>query len=443
MSDHDDDRVPRGFRARTLRTARLVGKLGAGFVARKLTGPLAPSAAISRADALVAELGRLKGLSMKIGQMASYLPGFFTPEAQGVLTKLQASSRALPWPAIAAVIEQELGGSIADRFEAIEEQPFAAASIGQVHRARVSGRDVAVKVQYPGVEEAIVGDLKLVNLFASLVSVGSAIDGDAMADELRARLLEECNYTFEAEWMRTFARYLAGVPGARVPAVIDSHSTRRVLTTELVHAQAFYPFCATAPQSARDRAGEIIFRACFDSLFRRGVYNADPHPGNYLFHPNGDVTFLDFGCVRRFDPDFIARWKTFARGIMAGDRAGFPARFLASGFEARGKFDWDSQWEQVLYLYKPFLSKTPFTYTDAYVQDSYDLLVGKNPNATRTGMPPEWLFVNRMQWGMNSVLASLGATAPWGAIFRAAIESPPIDQAEGEAAAAPARSCIA
>ncbi len=439
MSNDDDDvplrEIARGFRKRTFVTAKLASRVGAKFLRRSLGREAAPeqpdpeqdSAAVEAATRMVKELGALKGLVMKLGQIASYMPGALPPQAQRVLSKLQANSTAMEYAQVDEVVREQFGASAQTLFESFEPEPFAAASIGQVHRARFEGRDVAVKIQYPDIEDALRSDLKTASVLGRLGSVGTPLDGAALVDELRERVLEECDYVLEAQNQRSFAALFESMPGASVPAVIDARSKRRVLTSALDPGQGFYPFCDTASQQARDRAGEIIFRTCFDCLFRNSVYNADPHPGNYLFSPDGDVTFLDFGCVRRFAPTMIDNWKQLARSVMADDRPGFMQAFIDLGFVAKPKkFDWDHQWAMVQYLYRPFLATEPFTYTHEYVRESYGLLIFDNPNRWSGAMPREWLFLNRLQWGLNSVLAHLQATAPWGEIWRSAVESPSI-----------------
>jgi predicted unusual protein kinase regulating ubiquinone biosynthesis (AarF/ABC1/UbiB family) len=443
MSHDDDDDAPlralaRGFRKRTMVTVGLASRMGVGLAKRTLFGPreakpttpVEDSAAVEAAGKLVKELGALKGLVMKLGQIASYMPGALPPAAQRVLTKLQANTTAMEYAQVEAVLRQEFGRDPAALFHELEPEPFAAASIGQVHRAHFEGRPVAVKIQYPGIEDALRSDLKTAGVLGRLGTVGTAIDGGGLIEELRERVLEECDYRKEADHQRAFAALFASMPGAHVPAVIDERSGQRVLTSALDPGQPFYPFCDSAPQAARDRAGEIIFRTCFDCLFRHSVYNADPHPGNYLFAPDGDVTFLDFGCVRRFSATMIAAWKRVASSVIADDRAAFERCFPALGFVGNPKkFDWDHQWSMMRYLYRPFLATEPFTYTHEYVKESYGLLLFDNPNRFSGKMPPEWLFLNRLQWGLNSVLAHLHATAPWGEIWCAAVASPTVEPA--------------
>jgi predicted unusual protein kinase regulating ubiquinone biosynthesis (AarF/ABC1/UbiB family) len=206
-----------------------------------------------------------------------------------------------------------------------------------------------------------------------------------------------------------------------VPEVIAERTTRRVLTTALSDAR---PLTELAAQDARDRAGHTIFRACWDLLWRRCIYNADPHPGNFLFAPDGGVTFLDFGCVRRFDPAMIAEWKRLARAILDNDLAAFKTHFGALGFVARPKgFDWDYQLGSMRELYRPFLERG-YRYTAGDVMKSFGTLMFDNPNRFKLTMPPAWLFLNRLQWGLNAVLAQLHATGPWGDTIREMLAAP-------------------
>lgn len=434
------DELAKGFRKRTLVTAKLASKVGVKMAQRTFLGAKKDERAnVERATQaareLVLQLGALKGLVMKVGQMASYLPGALPDEAQRVLADLQAQSTAMSYARVAEVIEEELGRSPDALFERFDREPFAAASIGQVHRARFDGREVAVKVQYPGIEEALASDLSTIGWMTKLSTLGLPIDGAALVDELRTRILEECDYRMEAKNQRELAGVLTKELDAHVPEVIDARSSRRVLTTELALAMRFAEFVEKAPQRAKDRAGEIVFRGCFETLFGYGAYNGDPHPGNYLFSPEGRVTFLDFGCVRRFDPDFIARWKAFARCVIDDDRPRFPERFRALGLVGRERgFDYDHQWEVTQHLYLPFKQRDPFfTYSDAYVRESYGILMFDNVNQMKIAMPPEWLLLNRLQWGLNAVLAKLSATGPWPTHFRRAVEGPFAERAEARA----------
>lgn len=421
MTD-DLDELAGGWR-RAFSTARLTTRLGAKAAGRMLRKSKPREADVDKAVVsardLVAKIGQLKGLVMKAGQIASYMPGSLPPEAQAVLAELQAQSTPMAWPKIEAVLR---GENIA--FDAIEDRPFAAASIGQVHRGVAGGKPVAVKIQYPGIEDAIRSDLKMVNVIARMSSIGSPIDGGALAAELRDRLLEECDYTREADAQRQFGELLAAVPGARVPEVLAGLSSRRVLTTALCPDAPLPSFSTSGSSDARDRAGSIIFRSCFQLLWQHAIYNADPHPGNYLVAPGGDVTFLDFGCTRRFEPEMITAWKQLARAILDGKQDAMAERFRALGFVGKEKgFDWTYQYEAMRFMYKPFL-EPGFRYHPEFVAKTFGILMFDNPNRYKLGMPPAWLFLNRLQWGLNAVLAQLGAAGPWREIVEEILAMP-------------------
>jgi predicted unusual protein kinase regulating ubiquinone biosynthesis (AarF/ABC1/UbiB family) len=427
--------LAKGFRARTLVTAKLATRLGMSAAKAQFgngatqAGELSPedaARAAKRAEDLVAELGRLKGVVMKFGQMASYLPGSLPPAAQRILANLQANSTPMAYESIARVIQEDLGQSPESLYAEFERAPFAAASIGQVHRAVVDGRRVAVKVQYPGIDSLLEGDLDTVRKLASFALLGSSMSAGQLVKELRERMREECDYRNEAKNTELFGALLAENRDASVPRVLRSHSARRVITTEFVEARGFYEFCDGARQEAKDRAGLTIFRTCFESIFKHCVYNADPHPGNYLFADDGHVTLLDFGCVRRFDPAMIELWKGMASAIMDSDQPAFRKYFQALGLVGNAKrFDHDAQWEQMKYLYRPYL-EPGFRYSHEYVRESYKVMIFKNANRQTLAMPGEWLFLNRLQWGLNAVLAHLGAGGPYPETWRAILESRPV-----------------
>ena len=167
----------------------------------------------------------------------------------------------------------------------------------------------------------------------------SPTDGRALAEELERRVLGECDYRAEAAHQERFRALFAGRRDLGVPAVVPELCARRVLTSELVDRWSFETFCARAGPAERDRAAGLLYEAYIGPIFRHGAYNADPHPGNYLFAPDGAVTLLDFGCVKYFEPDFIERWKRLVRAILAGYRAAFRHAWADCGFVGRRGFD--------------------------------------------------------------------------------------------------------
>src|SRR3954454_24760172 len=256
-------------------------------------------------------LGEMKGAAMKIGQMASFIDADFLPPEyreiyQEQLAKLRTSAPAMPWEKVREVLEEEYDESPERVFAEIEEEAFAAASIGQVHRATLrDGTKVAVKVQYPGIADALESDVANAGILVRLAKVlAPGLDAKAVASELRERVLEELDYEYEAQNQRAFARAYDGHPFIFVPKVHSRHSRRRVLVSDYVEGRGFDEV-KQLDQDERDIFGEIVFRFCFGSISHLQHFNADTHPGNYLLMEDGRVAFLDFGMTKNLDKEQI------------------------------------------------------------------------------------------------------------------------------------------
>ncbi|MDQ1509717.1 MAG: hypothetical protein QOG50_1561, partial [Actinomycetota bacterium] len=298
--------------ARSAQLAAIGARSGAAYAVHRTRLATAPA---ERREELAAEyqmrtaaqvvnaLGNMKGALMKIGQMASYLDDGLPQPVRDALASLQQDAAPMSAELCAHVVRAELGDDPERVFAQWETEPIAAASIGQVHRAVThSGTPVAVKVQYPGVDEAIRADLVNTDLlFRVLAMMFPGLDPGPLVGELRERLTEELDYTVEASNQRFFADAFAGHPFIAVPRVIDEFSTRRVLTTDLAEGARFAEVEGWS-QSERDLASEAIYRFVFRSIYQLHAFNGDPHPGNYLFRSGGHVTFLDFGLVKRYEP---------------------------------------------------------------------------------------------------------------------------------------------
>lgn len=413
--------IARSWASRTLLTAQ------AGLSAATVAGKAALDRALDGSpfdlgdgEALVERLDELKGLSMKIGQMASLAPGPLPPRVQAALARLQASATGLDPETVRQGIIDAYGAPPEEVFAAFELEPFAAASIGQVHRARIDGRAVAVKIQYPGIERAIEHDLANLGSLRFLAAATSYATGDLL-HELRDRLREECDYQHEARNQIAFRDALGGMPRVQVPEVLLGHTRKTVLVTELVEGRRFAEFVASGSQAERDLAGETIFSFAFEAIFARAAFNGDPHPGNYLF-PDGAVAFLDFGCVRRFDVDFLTRWRAFARSILDGDRGAFPHAARELGIVGSARFDFDVAWESFQVVYTPMLTPR-FRFAPEYAKRAFDALAW-NANLLRTAIPAPLAFSWRLNWGLFSVLGALGAEADYRTPFRRAVEGP-------------------
>ena len=268
----------------------------------------------------------MKGAAMKIGQVLSFVdvglvPPEYQEEFQRKLAALRDSAPAVTFKQMRRVIESELDEPLHEVFDEFDEQPLAAASIGQVYRARLTdGRAVAVKVQYPGVDAAVRADLQNIGMILRLAKrIAPGIDPKAVGDEIRHRIEEELDYELEAQNQRTLARIYRGHPFIVVPAVITSLSRQRVMVSEYVEGIGFEE-SKLLPQDQRDRLAEILFRFYFGCLYRYGQFSGDPHPGNSMLLNDGRVAFFDFGLFKRMPPDALELELQVARAIIEGDK---------------------------------------------------------------------------------------------------------------------------
>ena len=314
------DRIPT---SRIARTARVSG-LAAGQAARHLGTRAAnvgrsdegSRAALERrnleaAEQIVAALGTMKGAAMKLGQVMSFLDVGLVPEEhredfQRKLGELRDKAPKVRYSDMRKVIESELGDRVEDVFAAFDPEPVAAASIGQVYRARLhDGRDVAVKVQYPGVAQAVRADMQNLGIILRLMKrIAPGLDVKSTAEEIRHRIGDELDYELEAQNQRSLARIFRGHPFISVPEVVSSLSREKVLVTEYVTGLGFDAI-KELDQETRDRVGEIIFRFFFGCMYRHRQFSGDPHPGNFLLKPDGTVAFLDFGLFKVMPADLI------------------------------------------------------------------------------------------------------------------------------------------
>ena len=371
------------------------------------------------AEAVADRLGNMKGALMKLGQMASFIDEGLPAPLRQALSQLQSNAPPMSAELAANVIREELGGSPEQVFVSWDPQPIAAASIGQVHKAIVIDpttgleRAVAVKVQYPGVGEAIDADLRNADMLGLILKQGfGGLDPDEMVAEIKERLVEELDYCIEAVNQQHFADYYRGHPFIHVPDVLPAFSTRRVLTTELVDG-APWAEMLTWPQSERDLVGECLFRFVFRSLYQMHAFNGDPHPGNYLFHRGGRVTFLDFGLVKHFSTEemdtFVSMVRSAAyehdattfRGIL--ERAGM----LRPGAPATD----DEIGEYFSQFYESVREDRPVTWSPDYssriVRHTFDR---SSPISQYATVPKTFVFIQRINLGLYALLGELTAS---------------------------------
>jgi predicted unusual protein kinase regulating ubiquinone biosynthesis (AarF/ABC1/UbiB family) len=376
--------------------------------------------ALQTAEDVAGTLGAMKGVMMKIGQMASYVDDGLSPAVRHTLARLQDSVPPMSPQLAAAVVEEELGAPPERAFARWDPRPIAAASIGQVHRAvTLDGRAVAVKVQYPGIAETIAADLRNVALLRRMLRVAApAQDVDALLSELRDRITEELDYRHEAVSQRLMAAYFDGHPTIHIPGIISELSTRRVMTSELSGGARFAEL-STWPQRERDLAAETIYRFVFRSLYEVGAFNGDPHPGNYLFHRGGRVTFLDFGLVKHFSPAELEPLMQMARTIcVEHDPGAFRRSLEEAGFlRAGAPLSTQAIIEHLAVFYDTIREPGPLTITSDYassvVRRFFDL---RSPVAEYVSVPRSYVLLQRINLGLFAVLGELSATADWRAI---------------------------
>jgi predicted unusual protein kinase regulating ubiquinone biosynthesis (AarF/ABC1/UbiB family) len=411
-------KIPTSRLGRLARLAALGTRAGAGQVAAALGGdPSGDAVAAAAADAL----GTMRGLALKLGQMASYVDGV-VPERQReayerTMKSLRDAAPSMSPEAAARVVEEELGAPPDALFASFSPEPFASASIGQVHRARLAdGREVAVKVQYEGVARAVASDLSNASLFGALLGpIGTRFKANEQIAELRARFEEELDYGHEAARQREFAALFTRLgfgDTVRIPAVVDDRSSRRVLTTELAEGIGFEAACA-APEDERRLWAEALWTFVFGSLLQGGLFNADPHPGNYLFPPGRTAWFLDFGCTRALAPERFAQVRAAHAAATLHDPDGLVAAAVEM-FDMRASGpQFDLLRDYICRCFAPILARGPYRITRAIARDLYDRGVANAVTMARGSrkdfetLPAEWLFFNRLQLGFYSVLARL------------------------------------
>jgi predicted unusual protein kinase regulating ubiquinone biosynthesis (AarF/ABC1/UbiB family) len=377
------------------------------------------------AEHVVQVLGQMKGAAMKVGQMASLidfnrLPAEQRDEFQAKLAELRDSAPHVPFKDMQRVIEHELGDRIANLFVDFDPEVAAAASIGQVYRARLrDGRDVAVKVQYPGIAAAVRADLQNLGLLIRAARrFAPGLNPTVTTSEVRERISEELDYEHEAQAQRMFARRWRGHPFIVIPDVITSLCRERVLVSEWVDGVGFDQVM-TEPEATRDRVGEIIFRFYFGSLYRFGHFSGDPQPGNFLLQRDGRVAFLDFGMTKA-----VPRAATAAELDVLRAALGLDAARVHAGLAALGFFDPDdARFEparvlaHVRALNAWYASDEPLTLTPSYV--SRLMVDAGDPRSEywelmrNETIPANSLFSNRMQAMTLAVLGQLEVTANW------------------------------
>jgi predicted unusual protein kinase regulating ubiquinone biosynthesis (AarF/ABC1/UbiB family) len=423
------DRIPTG---RLARTARVSG-LAAGQAARQLgtraanlaRGDDGKQAALERrnleaAEQIVATLGTMKGAAMKLGQVMSFLDVGLVPEEhregfQRKLGELRDAAPKVRFADMRKVMEAELEDSIEDVFAAFDPEPVAAASIGQVYRARLhDGRDVAVKVQYPGVAQAVRADMQNLGMILRLMKrIAPGLDVKATAEEVRSRIGDELDYELEAQNQRSLARIFRGHPFIVVPDVVTSLTREKVIVSEFVAGLGFDAI-KQLDQETRDRVGEIVFRFFFGCMYRHHQFSGDPHPGNFLLLDDGKVAFLDFGLFKVMPKDLLEIELACQRAGHEQDGAELKRIWSETGFLKHPEnFREDKLLAQFLdatwwYVLDEDIELTPEIATQVMIEMS-------DPRSSHFGqmrhetLPPDHLFGRRVEMLTLAVLSQLRA----------------------------------
>jgi predicted unusual protein kinase regulating ubiquinone biosynthesis (AarF/ABC1/UbiB family) len=409
-----DARLPTSSIGRMGRTA-LAGLRGARLALRGKGAGATPHDLESLA-VLATSVGQLKGTAMKVGQLMSYLELQLPPELKAALAVLQTHSPPMPFARVVEIVTAELGKQAPPLLAQMRPSPVAAASIGQVHRAQLpTGQDVAVKIQYPGMETAIASDFKSAALgtrFANLLAPGANVD--AVVGAARNALIEECDYEREARYQERFAGVYAEHAALTVPRVHPLYCSRRVLTTTWIEGERFDDFLATnPPQADRDRFGTALFEFYVGTLFRHGLYNGDPHPGNYIVQRDGRIAMLDYGSTREFDRSFVRKFAALTHAAHTDTRDALHRALLDLGFVKEGRsYDFETARKLVRSFYGPMLRDETLAIEPGEAKPFGAVLDSKR-ELLKLHLPGEFLFIVRIRFGVMSVLAQLGARANW------------------------------
>ncbi len=384
---------------------------------------------IEAAEQIVAALGTMKGAAMKVGQVMSFVdvglvPEEYREEFQKKLAALRDAAPTVAFKDMLKVIETDLERPIGEVFAEFDDEPIAAASIGQVYQAKLTdGRPVAVKVQYPGVAAAVRADMQNLGLILRLAKrIAPGIDPKAIGEEIRDRIHEELDYELEAQNQRTLARIFRGHPFILIPEVVTRLSRERVLVTEFVEGSTFEELKAFS-QEHRDRIGEILFRFYFGCLYRHHQFSGDPHPGNSMLLADGRMAFFDFGLFKHMPPGTVELEIAVQRAVIEDDAAEVMRLGSETGFLPEPeKF----KPERVL---EHFKAATSWYTEDEYVQLTPEwatqvLIDMGDPRSEYFGQmrhesaPPDHIFGRRMEVLTLAVISQLRARGNFHRIAR-------------------------
>ena len=380
------------------------------------------------AKALKAALGGLKGPLMKAAQMLATVPDLLPPEFAAELGELQTNAPSMGAPFVKRRMAAELGADWRGRFDDFDLVAAHAASLGQVHRARADGQDLAVKLQYPEMLSAVESDLSQLRLIFSLYKrLDGSIDASEIAEEIGARLREELDYEREAKSMALYGAYFADRPDIRIPKPVPALSTARLLTMTWLEGEGLMGF-RTAPLEVRNRIARLLFDAWWRPMIRLGVIHGDPHLGNYALTPDAEhLNLLDFGCIRLFSPRFVGGVVRLYRALSSGDRDEQIAAYESWGFKGLKPELVDTLNLWARFIYGPMLDDRVRTVADGVAPGQYgraEAFAVKTALKTHgpVTIPREFVFMDRAAVGLGAAFLHLGAELNWKALFETSLE---------------------
>jgi predicted unusual protein kinase regulating ubiquinone biosynthesis (AarF/ABC1/UbiB family) len=426
--DRDKNDIPQRRAARTAKLASLpLGVAGRATVGlgRRMTGRSAEAVTADlqarTAEQLFTVLGELKGGAMKLGQALSVFEAALPEESAApyreALTKLQEAAPPMPAATVRRVLDEQFGTSWPDRFAEFDEVPAAAASIGQVHRAVwADGREVAVKLQYPGAGPALMADLTQLSRMGWLFTrVSPGLDVKPLLTEIKQRVLEELDYTLEADAQRAFAAAFADDPQIAVPRVVAS--SPKAIVSEWMDGRQLSSIITAGTQPERDEAGTLLALLHLSAPTRAGLLHADPHPGNFRMLPDGRLGVVDFGAVARLPGGIPVPLGRLSRLTIDGDTDGVLALMRELGFVRPGIRVTGREIMDYLGPAADPLREPTFTFSRHWMRTQAARIGDPRREEARVGrllnLPPSYMLIHRVTLGSIGVLCQLGATVPY------------------------------
>jgi predicted unusual protein kinase regulating ubiquinone biosynthesis (AarF/ABC1/UbiB family) len=424
----DDHKLSTGRLARLAKLASMSAKLSTDVVTRGVKRIASKEGAESllgggAAEKLVATLGELKGLAMKIGQQVSMAPDLLSPEVRAVVARLQNQAPPMPWAQVHEVLKAQLGRPPEEAYAAFEETPLASASLGQVHKAVTKdGTPVAVKVQYPDIARALQADLdNLGTMVGVLATTTRLTQGKAYFSELRESMMDELDYRQEAARAHQFALAASGVPDIRVPRVFEELTSEKVLTLELFHGPTLKDLLHHSAQltnEERFRVSRLLIRAIWGPFLQRGLIHSDPHPGNFILRADQTIGVLDFGAVKQLSPAWVDVNRRLFRHTMRDEPWDHLRLSQACGFEFDDPEAARDFVAQVVELAtRPPRSRELDFATAGITRDLRTLFLKNAPRLASIRPPKESLLFFRAVGGLTQNLENLGARGNFRRIY--------------------------